>query len=202
MFTGIITDIGVIKSVEDRGDVRMVIECGAFDLSRTEVGASIACSGACMTVVEKGDDWFAIDVSAESLSKTTLKDWKAGTKVNLEASLRLGDELGGHIVSGHVDGLARLMEIKEEGGSHRLVFAVPEEFAGYIAQKGSVALDGASLTVNEVAGHQFGVNIIPHTWEVTTFGDLKAGDQVNFEVDMLARYVSRQMENLRLSGCK
>ena len=193
MFTGIITDIGQVRSVEARGDTRFVIGT-ALDLSDTAIGASIACSGACMTVVEKGVDWFAFDASAESLSKTTLSRWGVGSRANLELSLKLGDELGGHMVSGHVDGLARVVEVRAEGGSHRLTLEVPAEFAGFIAQKGSVALDGVSLTVNSVEGSRFGVNIIPHTWEVTTLGDLKAGDCVNFEVDTVARYIARQME--------
>ncbi len=181
MFTGIIQDIGTVLSLTQQGDLRIVVQCG-LDLSTVVIGASIACGGACMTVVDKGGDWFAFDVSSESLSKTTLGQWQVGSRVNLEPSLKLGDELGGHIVSGHVDGLAELLELREE------------VFAGFVAQKGSVALDGVSLTVNEVSGNCFHVNIIPHTWEVTTLGDLKAGDCVNFEVDTLARYVARQLE--------
>lgn len=193
MFTGIVQDIGIVRSVEDRGDVRIVVDCG-LDMARLEIGASVACSGACMTVVEKGADWFAFDVSAESLSKTVLGQWAAGARVNLEPSLRLGDELGGHMVSGHVDGLARAIDIDSEGGSHRVLFEVDPVFAPFLASKGSVCLDGVSLTVNAVDGAQFGVNIIPHTWEVTSLGDLKAGDAVNFEVDTVARYIARQME--------
>lgn len=193
MFTGIIKDIGEVRSVEDRGDMRMVIGC-RLDMARLDIGASVACSGACMTVVEKDADWFAVDISAESLSKTVLGTWKVGSRVNMEPSLRLGDELGGHLVSGHVDGLARVIEVSKEGGSHRVLFEVEPEFAPYLASKGSVCLDGVSLTVNAVEGARFGVNIIPHTWQVTTLGDLKAGDAVNFEVDTVARYIARQME--------
>ncbi len=190
MFTGLIQDIGRVRSVEQRGDTRIVIET-AIDLAAVAIGASIACSGACMSVVDKGVDWFAVDVSAESLSKTSLKDWRAGMRVNLEPSLKLGDELGGHIVSGHVDGLAVLQSIVKEGDSHRLKIKVPEGLDKFIATKGSVTLDGISLTVNEVEGVVFGVNIIPHTWAHTTLSDRKAGDHLNIEIDMLARYVAR-----------
>ncbi len=193
MFTGIITDIGTIASVDEtRGDKRFVIQT-AFDMEEVPMGASIACSGCCLTVVEKTADSFTVDVSAESLSKTNLGEWTEGTRVNLEQSLKLGDELGGHIVSGHVDGLATLESVNPDGDSHRLVLSIPQEFAKFIAPKGSVALDGISLTVNEVEGNKFGINIIPHTWDVTTMGQRKAGDQLNFEVDTIARYVSRMM---------
>lgn len=193
MFTGLVQDVGVIKSVEKTGDWRYVIGT-ALPMDGVALGASIACGGACMTVVDLGVDWFAVDVSAESLSKTTMGSWDTGSRVNIEMSLKLGDEMGGHIVSGHVDGLAILMSVEAEGDSNRLVFEVPEGFEGFVAPKGSVTIDGVSLTVNEVDGRQFGVNIIPHTWASTSLGDLKAGDRVNFEVDMLARYVARQME--------
>ncbi len=195
MFTGIIKNIGRVQSVKKNAqDLRAVIQTG-MDLSCTEIGASICCSGCCLTVVEKGADWFAVDVSAETLSKTTLGEWGEGAGVNLEPSLRVGDELGGHIVSGHVDGLAQIVSKTQEGESWRLTFAVPDAFKQYIAPKGSVAIDGVSLTVNEVQGAQFGVNIIPHTWEHTTIGSLQGGQSVNFEVDILARYVARMMQN-------
>ena len=193
MFTGLIQDIGSVRSIEKDGDWRIVIET-TLDMTRHEIGASIACSGCCLTVVDKGDDWFAVDVSAESLSKTGIGNWDIGVGVNLEPSLRLGDEMGGHIVSGHVDGLAELIDIKEEGDSKRLKIKVPQGFAQYIAPKGSVALDGISLTVNDVEEDVFGVNIIPHTWEHTTLSDRKTGDCLNFEIDMLARYVARQLD--------
>ena len=195
MFTGIITDLGRVRSVEERGDTRFVIAT-AFDMESVAIGASIACNGCCLTVVEKGEDSFAVDVSAESLSKTTLGSWRAGAPVNLERALALGDELGGHLVSGHVDGVAEVIEKRREGDSWRFSFRVPAELAGYIAPKGSVCLNGVSLTVNEVSdlaegGALFGVNIIPHTAEVTTFGSCEAGDRVNLEIDLLARYVGR-----------
>ncbi len=194
MFTGLIQDIGSVRSITNReGDWRIVIE-SAMDMAALAIGASVACSGACMTVVEKGAAWFAIDVSAESLSKTTLKAWEEGTRVNLEPSLKLGDELGGHIVSGHVDGQARIQSITPEGDSFRLKIKAPEGLVKFIATKGSVTLDGVSLTVNEVDGDVFGVNIIPHTWEKTTLCDRKEGDDLNIEIDMLARYVARMLE--------
>ena len=198
MFTGIITDIGTVTSVqqEQGGDVRLGIQT-AFDLSKTDLGASIACAGCCLTVVEKNDDTFYVEVSAESLSKTTIGSWEEGTKINLEKALKMGDELGGHIVSGHVDGLATLKSVEPEGDSHRLIFDVPAELGGFIAPKGSVTLDGVSLTVNEVDGTSFGVNIIPHTWEKTTLGLLSEAQSVHIEIDMLARYMSRMMEYQR-----
>jgi riboflavin synthase len=192
MFTGLIQDIGKVRSIDKDGDWRIVIETG-MDMARHELGASIACSGCCLTVVEKGSDWFSVDVSAESLSKTIINDWEEGARINLEPSLRLGDELGGHIVSGHVDGLAELIDIKEDNDSWRLKIKVPQTLSQYIASKGSVALDGISLTVNEVDGDVFGVNIIPHTWEHTTLSDRKVGDRLNLEIDMLARYVARML---------
>jgi len=197
MFTGIITDLGRVRRVERRGDTRFTFET-AYDTAGIAIGASIACSGACLTVVEKGKDaegdWFAADVSAETLSKTTLGSWAAGTPVNFERALRLGDELGGHMVSGHVDGVAEVVERRAEGQSQRFVFAAPADLAGFIAPKGSVALDGVSLTVNEVDDVRFGVNIIPHTAEMTTFGSLGPGDRVNLEIDLLARYLQRLMQ--------
>lgn len=195
MFTGIVTDLGRVREIEAPGadrpaDRRFVFQT-AYDTSEIAIGASIACSGACLTVIETGPDCFAVEASAETLSKTTLGGWVAGTAVNLERALRLGDELGGHLVSGHVDGLATLVSTRPEGGSTRLLFEAPEALARFIASKGSVTLDGVSLTVNEVEGRRFGVNIIPHTAEVTTLGRLGPGDRVNLEIDLLARYVQR-----------
>jgi riboflavin synthase len=193
MFTGIITDIGTVRRVEKRGDTRFVLATG-YQTAGIDVGASIACNGCCLTVVEKDDDSFSIDASAETLSKTTLGTWREGTRVNLERPLRLGDELGGHVVSGHVDGVATIGAVRPEGDSRRFVIAVPSHLARFIAPKGSVALDGTSLTVNEVDGATFGVNIIPHTRAHTTWGQAKTGDAVNIEIDMLARYVARLAE--------
>jgi riboflavin synthase len=190
MFTGIITDVGRVRSIERRGDTRIVIETG-FDVSGIAIGASIACSGPCLTVVGTGPGWFAVDASAETLSRTTLGDWRQGVRVNLERAMRLGDELGGHIVSGHVDGVAEIAAVVPEGDSTRFSFALPETLARYVAEKGSIAIEGVSLTVNEVDGVTFGVNIIPHTREHTTFGDLRPGGRANIEIDMIARYVAR-----------
>jgi len=195
MFTGIIADIGQVKSIETDGDTRLVIETG-YDTSEIDIGASIACAGPCLTVTDKDTGWFAVDASAETLSKTTLGGWTKGTKINLERALRVGDEMGGHIVSGHVDGVATVISVTPEGDSLRFVLEAPQEFARHVAPKGSLALDGVSLTVNEVEGSQFGVNIIPHTQTATTFGSLKPGDRVNFEIDVLARYVDRLRETL------
>lgn len=196
MFTGIITDLGAVKAVEapDRtaADARFVLET-AYDTAAIPLGASIACSGVCLTVVDKGEGWFAADVSGETLARSTLGDWRAGTPVNLERPLRLGDELGGHLVSGHVDGVAVIRDRRVEQGSLRLTVQAPPELAKFIASKGSVALDGVSLTVNEVDGAAFGVNIIPHTAEATTLGARQPGDRVNLEIDLLARYVQRLM---------
>lgn len=193
MFTGIITDIGRVRVIEPRGDTRIEIEC-AYDTGTIDIGASIACSGPCLTVIGKGADWFAVEVSAETLSRTTLGGWKVGTRVNLERALRVGEELGGHIVSGHVDGLARVLDTRAEGDSVRFDFEVPDAFKSFVAAKGSIALDGVSLTVNQVDGNRFGVNVISHTRTCTTFGDRAKGDAVNMEIDMLARYVGRLME--------
>jgi riboflavin synthase len=193
MFTGIVTDVGRVASVADRGDRRFVLTTG-FDTEGIDIGASISCSGCCLTVVEKGTGRFAVDASGETLSVTTLGDWREGTEVNLERALRLGDELGGHLVSGHVDGVGRVASIREEGASHRIAFEAPADLARYIASKGSIAVDGVSLTVNEVDGRRFGVNIIPHTWTQTTFRHLAEGSRVNLEIDLLARYVARLME--------
>lgn len=190
MFTGIITDVGRVLSVERQGDTRFTIAT-RFDLATVPLGASIACNGVCLTVVETGDGRFSVQASAETLSKTTLGDWVEGSPVNLERSLRLGDELGGHLVYGHVDGVATVVSIRPEGESLRYTFETPAELAKYVAPKGSVALDGVSLTVNEVDGARFGVNIIPHTQKCTTFGTLTPGSRMNMEVDMLARYVAR-----------
>jgi riboflavin synthase len=193
MFTGIITDIGTIKSIEKRGDTRIVVE-SSYNMSSVAIGASIACSGPCLTVVEKGESWFAIEASAETMSRTTVGNWIEGSRINLERALSLGDELGGHIVSGHVDGIAEIVSDDPEGDSIRFVFRVSDDLKPYIAEKGSVSLDGVSLTVNSVQDREFGVNIISHTQSETTFGDRKAGDLVNIEVDMLARYVARLAE--------
>ena len=193
MFTGIITDIGTVRSITRAGDTRFEIVT-AYELATVELGASIACNGCCLTVIEKGRDWFAIQASAETLSKTTLGDWKQGTQINLERALKIGDELGGHIVSGHVDGLGEILSITPEGDSQRFRFRVPNELSRFIAPKGSVAIDGTSLTVNEVDGREFGVNIIPHTQAVTTWGTMVEGQRVNIEIDMLARYVARLTE--------
>ena len=197
MFTGIVTDIGEILSVTPGGnaaDRRFVVRT-QHDLAPVSLGASIACSGCCLTVVEKGGDWFAVEVSEESLAKTHLGDWKEGRRINLELSLKLGDELGGHLVYGHVDGIGTIASMTPEGGSMRFVFEAPAEVARFVAPKGSIAIDGISLTVNEVDGNRFGVNIIPHTQEVTTLGQAKVGQRVNLEVDMLARYVARLLEH-------
>ncbi|HEV8014606.1 MAG TPA: riboflavin synthase [Stellaceae bacterium] len=190
MFTGIIADIGTIREIRAGGDTTFVIGT-KLDLSDLALGASIACAGVCLTVIDRGDDWFAVQVSAETLARSSLKNWRVGTRINLERALRAGDELGGHIVSGHVDAMAEIVERRPDGDSERFAFRVPDAFAKAIAPKGSVALDGVSLTVNEVQGARFGVNLIPHTLAHTTFGASKVGDRVNFEIDMLARYVAR-----------
>lgn len=195
MFTGLITDIGEVRTVERPGDTRFTIGTH-YDLSAVEIGASIAHSGACLTVVEKGTDWFAVEVSQETLDCTTLGGWMPGRKINLEQSLRLGAELGGHLVQGHVDGVALVTARHPEGDSLRFSFEAPSELARFIARKGSVALDGISLTVNEVEGCTFGVNIISHTAEHTTLGTAEIGDKVNLEVDLLARYVARLQSDL------
>ncbi|HEX4193651.1 MAG TPA: riboflavin synthase [Stellaceae bacterium] len=190
MFTGIITDIGTVREIRPGGDTTFVIETD-LDLSDLALGASIACSGVCLTAIEHGVNWFAVQVSAETLSRSTLKQWQVGSRINLERALKAGDELGGHIVSGHVDAVAEIVERRKEGDSERFSFRVPDEFARAVAPKGSVALNGVSLTVNEVQGNRFGVNLIPHTLAHTTFGAAKVGDRINFEIDMLARYVAR-----------
>ncbi|WP_121064122.1 riboflavin synthase [Chachezhania antarctica] len=196
MFTGIITDVGTVTSVQQAGDLRARITT-VYDTDRIDIGASIACSGVCLTVVALGPDWFEVDISAETLSKTNIggnAGWAEGSRVNLERALRVGDELGGHIVSGHVDGEAQVVSIIDEGDSTRILFEAPEALARFIAPKGSIALNGTSLTVNEVDGARFGVNLIPHTKEVTTWGGVAVGDRINLEVDTLARYVARLNE--------
>jgi riboflavin synthase len=200
MFTGIVTDIGSIISSETHGDRRVVVRCG-YDMGGVAIGASIACSGACMTVVEKGADWFAADVSGESVARTASGMWDTGRRLNLERALKIGDELGGHIVTGHIDGVGTVVVVCEEGGSHRVGIRVPDEIAPFIAPKGSVTVDGVSLTVNEVRdaaetgdGTHFSVNIIPHTWAITTLGELAQGREVNIEIDVLARYLKRMRD--------
>ncbi len=193
MFTGIVTDIGEIRQLEHRGDLRARIGT-SYDMAGVDMGASIACSGVCLTVVDKGNDWFDVDISAETVSKTNIGDWVAGGHINLERSLRVGDELGGHIVSGHVDGVAEIVAMLDEGDSTRVTFRAPADLAKFIAPKGSVALNGTSLTVNEVQGRDFGINFIPHTKQVTTWGRIAVGDRINLEIDTLARYVARLAE--------
>ena len=194
MFTGIVTDIGRVRSVRqtDR-DRRYEIET-VWDTASIDLGASISHAGCCLTVTEKGEGWFAVEVSGETLSKTKLGDWAEDTRVNLERAARLGDELGGHIVSGHVDGLGEVISITPEGGSHRIVMEAPAPLHRFIAPKGSITVDGVSLTVNGVQERRFDLNIIPHTWDATTLGGLKVGDKVNLEIDMLARYLARWQE--------
>ena len=194
MFTGIVSDIGTITSVEERGDRRITVRCGGA-IEDVAIGASIACSGVCLTVVDKGVDWFAADVSGESVSRTAAGLWESNRQLNLERALRVGDELGGHIVTGHVDGVGTVVGISPDGASHRVEIAVPAEIAPFVAPKGSVTVDGVSLTVNtvsdEASGTRFSVNIIPHSWSVTTLGALVEGQQVNIEIDVLARYLKR-----------
>jgi riboflavin synthase len=197
MFTGIVTDVGTVRKAEQRGDLRLEIQTG-YDMDTVDLGASIACSGVCLTVVDKGEDWFAVDVSAETISKSARDHWREGARLNLERALRLGDELGGHIVTGHVDAVAEVLDTSPEGDSTRIGISVPEQLAPMIAPKGSVTLDGVSLTVNEVRDAEdgrthFAVNIIPHTAKHTTLGELAAGRQLNVEVDVLARYLDRMM---------
>jgi riboflavin synthase len=194
MFTGIVTDVGRVKSVrETNRDRRFEIET-AFDLATLAIGASVSHAGCCLTVVEKGAGWFAVEVSGETLALTTLADWREGRRVNLERAARVGDELGGHIVSGHVDGAGEVISVESEGGSHRLRVRAPRPLHRFIAPKGSITVEGVSLTVNEVEDDVFGVNLIPHTWDVTTLGELKPGARVNLEIDMLARYLARWRE--------
>ena len=193
MFTGIITDVGEILALENRGDLRARIGTG-YDIAGMDIGASIASDGVCLTVVDKGSDpqgWYDVDISAETVSKTALGAWQVGKRVNLERALKVGDELGGHIVSGHVDGVATIVDMTDEGDSTRVTLEAPADLARFIAPKGSVALNGTSLTINEVNGARFGINFIPHTKSVTTWGDASVGDAVNLEVDTMARYVAR-----------
>jgi riboflavin synthase len=200
MFTGIITDIGTITRAEKRGDLRLTILCG-YDMAGVDLGASIACSGCCLTVVDKGGDWFTVDASAETESKTANGMWGEGSRLNLERALKLGDELGGHIVTGHVDGVGEILAVEPIGDSHTVTIAAPASLAPYIAAKGSITVDGVSLTVNSVTDASdgrahFTLNIIPHTWSVTTLGDWASGSSVNLEIDVLARYLKR-MEEVR-----
>ncbi len=200
MFTGIITDVGNIRSSEQRGDLRLVIDC-AYDMDTVAIGASIACSGVCLTVVDKGEGWFAIDASAETVSRTPAGMWEAGTRLNLERALKVGDELGGHIVTGHVDGVGHIVGSETVGDSWKVTVAAPGNLAPYIAAKGSITVDGVSLTVNDIVDQadgsaHFMLNIIPHTAQMTTLGTLSAGRQVNLEIDVLARYLKR-MEDMR-----
>jgi riboflavin synthase len=200
MFTGVITDIGTVRSVQQKGDLRLTIGCG-YDLDTVDLGASIACSGACLTVVDKGDDWFAVDVSQETVSKTAPALWTEGAQLNLERALRVGDELGGHIVTGHVDAVALVTRAEDVGGSIDLTIEAPRSLGSGIAPKGSVSLDGVSLTVNEVEDEgeatRFTINLIPHTAEHTTFGGIAAGRRLNLEIDVLARYLKRMTDARR-----
>ncbi len=193
MFTGIITDIGTLTKLEQAGDLRARVQTN-YDTSSIDMGASIASDGVCLTVVDLGEDWYEVQISAETVSKTNLDGWQLGKRVNLERALRVGDELGGHIVSGHVDGVAEVIAVADEGDSTRVTLRAPDDLARFIAPKGSVALNGTSLTVNEVDGTDFGINFIPHTKQVTTWGDVAVGDRVNLEIDTLARYVARLAE--------
>lgn len=198
MFTGIITAVGTVTRAEQRGDLRLVIACD-YDMAGVAIGASIACSGCCLTVVDKGADWFAVDASAETRAKTAPALWREGARLNLERALKVGDELGGHIITGHVDGLGTVTAITPDGDSHRVTITVPPALAPFIAPKGSITVDGVSLTVNEVSDSldgptSFQLNIIPHTWDVTTLGALSIGDSVNIEIDTLARYLRRMQD--------
>jgi len=202
MFTGIVTDIGTVTTVVSPGDTRVVVST-AYDTATVDLGASIACSGVCLTVVDKGPNWFAVDVSGETISRTATDQWTQGRQFNLERAMKLGDELGGHIVTGHVDGLGTVVAVTEEGGSHRVTIRAGADIAPFIAPKGSVTVDGVSLTVNtvrDVEGEvEFGLNIIPHTWAVTTLGTIHVEQSVNIEIDVLARYLQR-MEHYRASA--
>ncbi|HVH38191.1 MAG TPA: riboflavin synthase [Sphingomicrobium sp.] len=196
MFTGIVTDIGTVAKAEDKGDLRLTIRCG-YDMAGVDMGASIACSGVCLTVVDKGPDWFAVDVSCETRSRTAADQWQEGARLNLERALRMGDELGGHIVTGHVDGVADVIGVCEEGASRRVGLRIPADLARFIVQKGSITLDGVSLTVNDVRDADgqthASVNIIPHTAQHTTLGTVAEGRQLNVEIDVLARYLDRMI---------
>ncbi|QJB69728.1 riboflavin synthase [Parasphingorhabdus halotolerans] len=199
MFTGIVSDIGTIAELQQRGDLRAKISC-SYDMSAVDIGASICCAGICLTVVEKGSNWFAVDISAETISCTEQGQFSEGRKINLERALKVGEELGGHIVTGHIDGVGEVVSWTETGDSHTARIKVPSELAGYVAPKGSITVNGVSLTVNAVedsdAGTVFDLNIIPHTAAVTTLGELEAGRAVNLEIDILARYLFR-MEKIR-----
>ena len=201
MFTGIITDIGTVRSAEQRGDLRLTIDC-SYDLATVDLGASIACSGTCLTVVDKGPDWFAVDVSAETISRTAAGLWREGARLNLERALRLGDELGGHLVTGHVDGVGTVVRVCPEGASARIGISAPADLGPYIAAKGSISIDGVSLTVNDVRDADdgtthFAVNIIPHTAQHSTLGTVEAGRRLNLEIDILARYLKRMADARR-----
>ncbi len=193
MFTGIVTDIGTVTELDQQGDLRARIKT-SYETAGIDIGASIASDGVCLTVITLGDDWYDVQISAETVSKTNLDSWQLGKRVNLERALKVGDELGGHIVSGHVDGVAEVVSMIDEGDSTRVTLRAPANLARFIAPKGSVALNGTSLTVNDVDGCDFGINFIPHTKEVTTWGDVSVGDRVNLEIDTLARYVARLAE--------
>ncbi|MGC1495906.1 MAG: riboflavin synthase [Sulfitobacter sp.] len=194
MFTGIITDVGTVVGLEQAGDLRARIQT-KYNVATIDIGASIASDGVCLTVVAMGDDWYDVQISAETLEKTNIgAGWRVGKRVNLERALKVGDELGGHIVSGHVDGVAEVIAMTDEGDSTRVTLRAPKDLARFVALKGSVALNGTSLTVNEVDGCDFGINFIPHTKDVTTWGDVAVGDQINLEIDTLARYVARLAE--------
>jgi riboflavin synthase len=193
MFTGIVTDRGTVRSVRRSGDYRLEFMTG-YDTVSLELGASVCCSGICLTVIDKGRDWFAVSASNETVSRTTIGSWRETTGVNFERALKVGDELGGHLVSGHVDAVGAIVSVEEDGESRRFTFQAPHEVMRFIATKGSIAVDGVSLTVNEVAGDCFTVNVIPHTLAMTTFGQARAGDRVNLEIDMIARYVARLLE--------
>jgi riboflavin synthase len=196
MFTGIVTDIGKVLVLEQRGDLRARIGT-AYDVGGIDIGASIACNGVCLTVIALGrepQNWFDVEISAETAGATNVGGWQVGSRLNLERALKVGDELGGHIVSGHVDGVAEVVGMRDEGDSTRVTFRAPDALARFIAPKGSVALNGTSLTVNEVAGADFGINFIPHTKTATTWGDVALGDQINLEIDTMARYVARLRE--------
>ncbi len=193
MFTGLVQDIGTLRSIKGNDNSKRIEVEVSDRFTSVQIGASICCSGCCLSVVEKTKNSLFFDVSAETLNKTTIGSWEVTTRINLETSLRMGDEMGGHIVSGHIDTTAELLSVEKQGESYRLEISIPEGYAHYIASKGSIALDGVSLTINEVNQAHFGVNIIPHTWANTTIGERKAGDRFNLEVDMLARYVARMM---------
>ena len=197
MFTGIVSDIGTIIEIEQRGDVRVVVRCG-YDMATVAIGASISCSGCCLTIIDKGADWFAADVSGETVAKTAQGTWTVGRRLNLERALKLGDELGGHIVTGHVDGVAQVISVVAVGDSHCVTIGLPSDIAPFVATKGSVTVDGVSLTVNSVIdGHEgsaFSINVIPHSWSVTTLGELTEARAVNLEIDVLARYLKRMRD--------